>query len=84
MSKATLEQATELLERLTLDEKLDLVKRLEHETAKIRLNRLWADIDRRRKGRRFTMTEIQREIDAVRREQQQRQQDVSHPRRHRS
>ena len=77
MSKATLEQAEELVKRMTTDEKLQLVERLEQETLKARWDQLLADIDRRRKGRRFTMAEIQREVDAVRRERR----GVNHSRR---
>ncbi len=68
MSKNVLEATERLVEELTVDEKLRLVKRLEQDTWKVRLDRLFLRIDRRRKGRRFTMAEIQREIDAVRRQ----------------
>ena len=61
-----LEQAQLLVGRLSLDDKVRLVRRLERETMSVRWQRLLSDIDRRRKGRRFTMAEIQREIDVVR------------------
>lgn len=68
MSRATFEQAEALVEQLTTDEKLRLTSWLERETAKVRLERLWVAVDRRRRGRRFTMAEINREIKAYRRE----------------
>lgn len=68
MSKQALEQVQALVNRLTTEEKVLLVRRLERATAKVRWTRLFAEIDRQRKGRRFSMAEIQREIDAVRRE----------------
>ena len=70
MSKNVLEATERLLDELTVDEKLRLVKHLEHDTGKARLDRIFADVDRRRRGRRFTMAEIQREIDLVRRQRQ--------------
>ena len=79
MSKVLLEQAEVLADHLTMGEKLQLVKYLERETLKARLDRLFAEVDRRRKGRRFTMAEIVREIKAYRRE---RRQEVNHSRRH--
>lgn len=68
MSKNLLAAAERLVEELTLDEKLRLVKQLEQDTAKARVERLWMETDRRRRGRRFTMAEIVREIKAYRRE----------------
>ena len=82
MSKNALEQATELVEQLTLDEKLRLVRQLEQDTLKARWERLLTDVDRRRKGRRFTMADIQHEIEAFRRERRQRCEDVNDSRRH--
>lgn len=79
MSKNLLEAAERVVEELTIDEKIRLVKQLERETAKARLERLWADVDRRRRGRRFTMAEIVREIKAHRRE---RSKGVGNSRRH--
>ena len=78
MSKG-LAEVEALADRLTIDEKLQLVKHLERETMKVRLDRLFAEADRERKGRRFTMAGIVREIKAYRRE---RRQDVNHSRRH--
>ena len=77
MSKVTLEQAKTIINRLTLNDKVRLVRGLERQTSKVRWARLWADLDQRRKGRRFTMAQIQREIDAVRCERR----GVNHSRR---
>ena len=68
MSKNVFEATERLVEELTLDEKVRLVKRLEQETGKVRLERLWKEVDRQRRGRRFTMAEIVREIKVYRRE----------------
>jgi len=68
MSKNLLDATERLVAELTPDEQLRLVKRLEHQTAKLRLERLWAEVDRRRRGQRVTMAEIVREIKAYRRE----------------
>ena len=68
MSKTMLKQAEALVRRLSIDDKVKLVRGLERQTAKVRWTRLLAEIDRRRQGRRFTMAEIQREIEVVRRE----------------
>lgn len=68
MSKNLLEAAERIAEELTEDERLRLVDELTRRTSKIRWSRLVAEIDQRRRGRRFSMAQIQREIDAVRRE----------------
>lgn len=78
MSKKVLNAVVRLADvSLSIDEKAYLAKHLSQETTKIRWERLLADIDRRRKGRQFTMAEIQREIDAVRLERR----GVNHSRR---
>jgi len=78
MSKNLLEAAERIAEELTTDEKIQLVRQLEQETLKARWNRLVADTDQRRKGRRFTMDEIIREIKAYRLE---RRRGINHSRR---
>ena len=68
MSKNLLEAAERITKELTLDEQVKLVDELNRLTRHARWERLFADIDRRRKGRRFSMAEIQQEIDIVRRQ----------------
>lgn len=71
MSKNLLEAAERITKELTLDEQVKLADELSRVTRKARWERLFAGIDQRLKGRRFTMAEIQREIDAVRRERRE-------------
>ena len=78
MSKNLLEAAERIADELTTEERLKFARELAQRTLKDSWNRLFAQLDQRRKGRRFTMAEIQREIDAVRRERR----DVNHSRRH--
>ena len=68
MSKNLLEAAERITKELTRPEQIQLVRWLERRTWPARLKTLWVEIDRRRRGRRFTMAEIQREIEAARRE----------------
>ncbi len=77
MSKKLLEAAERIAEELSVEERLQLTKELVQRVREAQWDRLFRSIDRRRKGRRFTMTEIQREIDVVRRERW----DVNHSRR---
>ena len=68
MSRNLLEAAERITKELTLDEQVKLADELNRVTRKARWERVFAEIDQRRKGRRFTMAEIQREIDIVRRQ----------------
>ena len=68
MTKVSLQKAEAMVKRLTIADKVRLVKKLERQTARIRWDRLFAEIDHRRQNRRFSVTDIQREIDAVRRQ----------------
>ena len=67
MSKNLLEAAERIAEELSGEERLTLVKELVQRTRKERWNQLFQSIDRKLKGRRFTMEEINAEIAAVRR-----------------
>lgn len=68
MSKVeALEQVVEQM-RLTPIEKFELARWLQRDQLSRDWNRLFARIDRRRKGRHFTMGEIVREVKAFRRE----------------
>lgn len=68
MSKNLLEAAERIAEELSDEERLRLVRDLVQRTRRDRWDRLFQSIDRRLKGRRFTMAEINAEIAAVRRE----------------
>ena len=67
MSKNLLEAAERITNELTEDERLQLIKDLLQRTRRARWTRLFQSIDRKLKGRRFTMAEINAEIAAVRR-----------------
>lgn len=67
MSKNLLEAAERIAQELSAEERLQLAKELMQRTRKDRWNRLLDSIDRKLKGRRFTMAEINAEIAAVRR-----------------
>ena len=66
MSKNLLEAAERIAEELSVEERLKLMKDLAKRTRTDRWNHLFESIDRKLKGRRFTMKEINAEIDAVR------------------
>jgi len=67
MSKNLLEAAERIAGELSVEERLRLTKDLVQQMRKDRWNRLFDSIDRKLKGRRFTMQEINAEIAAVRR-----------------
>ena len=67
MSKNLLEAAERIADELSAEECLTLAKELMRRTRKEQWNRLFGSIDRKLKGRRFTMAEINAEIAAFRR-----------------
>lgn len=67
MSKNLLEAAERIAEELSAEERLKLARELVQGARADRWNRLFHSIDRKLKGRRFTMKEINAEIAAVRR-----------------
>ena len=67
MSKNLLEAAERIAEELSAEERLKLAKELVQGARTDRWNHLFRSIDRKLKGRRFTMKEINAEIAAVRR-----------------
>ena len=69
MSKNLLEAAQRITEELSLDEKQQLVRKLNQAVwDKQRLQALWKQLDERQKGLpRITMKEIVQEVKAVRR-----------------
>lgn len=61
-------QVEELVERLSMQEKIKLVNRLERETLRQRWNNILRDIDKRLKRFPISAKEIAKEIESYRRE----------------
>lgn len=72
MSKVTLElndkEIEKLVEKLPMEDKVRIARRLSKETIRARWNKILQNIDERRKKYPITEEEITKEIEAVRRE----------------
>lgn len=72
MSKVTLDldikEAKDLIEQMTLEDKIKLIRELEKETWVKRINKILNNIDARRKKHKISFKEISQEITEARKE----------------